>query len=215
MLFRSVIMIIITMCMIDMFDTMGTIVGCCGGNRILSDENNKPHNYGKIMISDAVATCTGAMLGTSTVTTFVESGAGVSAGGRTGLTALSTASMFFLSMFALPVFATIPSAAAASARIYVGVLMMKNNVQSIDFSHAINATAAFLTVAVMVLSYSITKGIGVGLMAYTIMAIVAYLVELIVSAIKKTEAPKWNVSAVAIIVTLLFAVYFFVPVTLF
>ena len=83
----TVIMIIITMCMMDMFDTMGTIVGCCGGNRILSDENNKPHNYGKIMISDAVATCAGAMLGTSTVTTFVESGAGVSAGGRTGLTA--------------------------------------------------------------------------------------------------------------------------------
>ncbi|MBQ4274675.1 MAG: NCS2 family permease, partial [Clostridia bacterium] len=82
----TVIMVIITMCMIDMFDTMGTIVGCCGGNRILSDENNKPHNYDKIMISDSIATCAGAMLGTSTVTTFVESGAGVSAGGRTGLT---------------------------------------------------------------------------------------------------------------------------------
>ena len=76
----STIMIVITMCMIDMFDTMGTIVGCCGGNRILSDENDKPHNYGKIMLSDSIATCSGAMLGTSTVTTFVESGAGVAAG---------------------------------------------------------------------------------------------------------------------------------------
>ena len=207
----TVIMIIITMCMIDMFDTMGTIVGCCGGNRILSDENDKPHNYGKIMISDAVATCTGAMLGTSTVTTFVESGAGVSAGGRTGLTAFVTAIMFFLAIFAMPVFATIPSAATASALIYVGVLMMKNNVKSIDFSNAINAVSAFLTVVVMVLSYSITKGIGVGLVAYTVMSVLAYLVGLIKYAIDKKEKPVWNVSIVALIVTALFCVYFFVP----
>ena len=210
----TIIMIVITLCMIDMFDTMGTIVGCCGGNRILSDENNKPHNYGKIMISDAVATCTGAMLGTSTVTTFVESGAGVSAGGRTGLTAFTTACLFFLAMFMLPVFAAIPSAAAASALIYVGVLMMKHNIKSIDFSTAINATAAFLTIAVMVLSYSITKGIGVGMIAYTIMAALSYVVELIVSLIKKTEKPKWEVSIVALVVTALFVVYFFVPATI-
>ena len=211
----TVIMFIITMCMIDMFDTMGTIVGCCGGNRILSDENNKPHNYGKIMLCDAVATCTGAMLGTSTVTTFVESGAGVSAGGRTGLTALSTAVMFFLAMFALPLFAAIPSAAAASALIYVGVLMMKNNVKSIDFSNAINATAAFLTVVVMVLSYSITKGIGIGILSYCVMSIIAYVVELIKYAIDKKEKPSWNVSAVAIVVAILFCIYFFVPANLF
>ena len=211
----TVIMVIITMCMIDMFDTMGTIVGCCGGNRILSDENNKPYNYDKIMISDSIATCSGAMLGTSTVTTFVESGAGVSAGGRTGLTAFTTACMFFLAMFAMPVFAVIPSAATAAALIYVGVLMMKNNVKAVDFSNAINATAAFLTIVVMVLSYSITKGIGVGLIAYTLMSIVAYVIELIVASVKKTEKPKWNVSVIAIVVTLLFAVYFFVPTTLF
>ena len=211
----SIVMVIITMCMIDMFDTMGTIVGCCGGNRILSDENNKPHNYGKIMISDAVATCAGAMLGTSTVTTFVESGAGVSAGGRTGLTALTTAVMFFLSMFALPLFATIPSAAAASALIYVGVLMMKNNVKSINFSNAINATSAFLTIVIMVLSYSITKGIGIGLIAFTVMSILAYFAELIKYAVTKKDKPTWNVSVIAIIVSVLFAVYFFVPTTLF
>ncbi|MBQ8254811.1 MAG: NCS2 family permease [Clostridia bacterium] len=207
----TIVMIVITMCMIDMFDTMGTIVGCCGGNRVLSDENNKPHNYSKIMLSDAVATCAGAMIGTSTVTTFVESGSGVSAGGRTGLTALSTACMFFISMFALPLFAVVPSAAAASALIYVGVLMMKNNAKSIDFSNAINATAAFLTVSVMVLSYSITKGIGVGLVSYTVMSIISYVIELIKSAVKKTEKPKREFSAVAIVVTLLFIVYFFVP----
>jgi AGZA family xanthine/uracil permease-like MFS transporter len=208
-------MIVITMCMIDMFDTMGTIVGCCGGNRILSDENNKPHNYGKIMISDAVATCAGAMLGTSTVTTFVESGAGVSAGGRTGLTALTTAALFFLAMFAMPIFAVIPSAATASALIYVGVLMMKGNIKSIDFSNAINATAAFLTIVVMVLSYSITKGIGVGLIAFTVMSLLAYLIGLVKYAITKQEKPVWNVSVIALIVTALFCVYFFVPSTLF
>ena len=207
----TVVMIIITMCMIDMFDTMGTIVGCCSGNRILSDENNKPYNYGKIMFSDAIATCTGAMLGTSTVTTFVESGAGVSAGGRTGLTALTTAALFFLSMFMLPLFAAIPSAAAASALIYVGVLMMKGNFKSIDANNSINATTAFLTIIVMLLSYSITKGIGVGMIAFTLMSAVEYVIGLVKYAITKEEKPEWKVSVITLIVALLFCVYFFVP----
>ncbi|MBR5119820.1 MAG: NCS2 family permease [Clostridia bacterium] len=208
----TVIMVIITMCMIDMFDTMGTIVCCCGGNRILSDENNKPYNYDKIMISDSIATCAGAVLGTSTVTTFVESGAGVSAGGRTGLTSFTTAVMFFLAMFAMPVFAVIPGAATAAALIYVGVLMMKNNLKSVDMNDAIGATSAFLTIVVMLLSYSITKGIGIGLVAYTAMSVVAYLINVVKYAINKKEKPEWKVSVVALIVTLLFCVYFFVPV---
>ena len=207
----TVVMILITLCMIDMFDTMGTIVGCCGGNRILSDENNKPRNYGKIMLSDAIATCAGAVIGTSTVTTFVESGAGVSAGGRTGLTAFSTATMFFLSLFALPVFAAIPSAAAASALIYVGVLMMKNNATSIDFSNTIGSTSAFLTIAVMVLSYSITKGIGVGMIAHTFMSLAFYLINLVKYLVTKKNKPTFDVSVVSIIVSLLFCVYFFIP----
>ena len=210
----TIVMIIITMCMIDMFDTMGTIVGCCGGNRILSDENNKPHNYGQIMVCDAVATCAGAMLGTSTVTTFVESGAGVAAGGRTGLTAFTTACMFFLAMFIMPVFAAIPGAATASALIYVGVLMMKNNVKEIDFGDAIKATSAFLTIIIMVVGYSITKGIGMGMISYTLMSVVAYLVGWIKYAITGKDKPVWEVSVVAIIVTALFCVYFFVPTVL-
>ena len=211
----TVIMIVITMCMIDMFDTMGTIVGCCGGNRILSDESGKPYNYGKIMLSDSIATCSGAMIGTSTVTTFVEAGAGVSAGGRTGLTALSAATLFFSAMFAIPLFAVIPSAATAAALIYVGVLMMKGNIKSIDFHTAINATSAFLTISVMVLSYSITDGIGAGLVSYTVMSLLAYFAELIKYAITKKDKPKLEISVVAIIVSLLFCVYFFVPATLF
>ena len=207
----TVIMIIITMCMIDMFDTMGTIVGCCSGNRVLSDENNKPYNYGKIMYSDAIATCTGALLGTSTVTTFVESGAGVSAGGRTGLTAFSTAIFFFLSMFMLPLFAAIPGAAAASALIYVGVLMMKGNVKTLETSNPINATVAFLTIVVMLLSYSITKGIGVGMISYTLMSAIEYVISLIKYAVTKQDKPEWKVSIITVIVSLLFCVYFFVP----
>ena len=198
-----------------MFDTMGTIVGCCCGNLVLSDENGKPHNYGKIMLADSIATCAGAMVGTSTVTTFVESGSGVSAGGRTGLTAFTTATLFFAALFITPVFATIPSAAAASALIYVGVLMMKSNIKGIDFTTPINATSAFLTVSVMVLSYSITKGIGIGMLSYTVMSVVCYLFELVMSLVKKSERPTWDVSAVSLIVSALFLIYFFVPASLF
>ena len=167
------------------------------------------------MMSDAIATCSGAMIGTSTVTTFVESGSGVSAGGRTGLTAFTTACLFFLSMFAMPLFAVIPSAATAAALVYVGVLMMKNNIKSVDFSNAIKATSAFLTIAVMVLSYSITNGIGVGLVSYTLMSVVSYLIDLIKASVKKTEKPKWEVSIISIVVSVLFIIYFFIPATLF
>lgn len=221
----TVIMLIISMCMIDMFDTMGTIVGCCSGNRVLSDENDKPYNYGKIMLSDSIATCTGALLGTSTVTTFVESGAGVAAGGRTGLTAFVTACLFFLSIFLLPVFAMIPSAATASALIYVGVLMMKGNVKSLDFSNAIAATSTFLTIVIMVLSYSVTNGIGAGMVSYTIMSLIEYVVNVIVWACRKNqttvneegetvpayEKPKFTVSIVSIVITVLFLCYFLIP----
>jgi AGZA family xanthine/uracil permease-like MFS transporter len=154
------------------------------------------------------------MLGTSTVTTFVESGAGVSAGGRTGLTALTTACMFFLAMFAMPVFAVIPSAATAAALIYVGVLMMKNNVKNIDFSDAINATSAFLTIIIMVLGYSITDGIGIGIVSYTLMHLVSYGVNWIVYAINKKEKPKFEVTVVSIVIAVLFLVYFLVPAVL-
>ena len=93
--------------------------------------------------------------------------------------------------------------------------MMKNNVKTIDFSDAVKATSAFLTIVVMVLSYSITKGIGIGLISYTLMSAVLYVIALIKALIKKEEKPTWEVSTVAIIVSLLFAVYFFVPTSLF
>ena len=212
--FFTTLMLIITFAMIDMFDTMGTVVGCAT-NAGLIDENGKPLADDKSMYSDSIATCAGALLGTSTVTTFVESGAGVAAGGRTGLTALVTAILFFLSIFLMPLFAFIPSAAAASALIYVGVLMM-SNVKNVDFSSVKNSIPAFLTIIVMLLGYSITKGIGVGLLSYVILASIIYVIDIIkYAAAKKNnpeiEKPVWEVSIVAIVVSCLFLIYFLVP----
>ena len=208
----TVIMLVITMSMIDMFDTMGTCVGCCSAAGLM-DEKGAPINYNKIMYSDSIATCTGAIMGTSTVTTFVESGAGIAAGGKTGLTALTTAIMFFLAIFALPLFAMIPSAAAASALVYVGVLMLKG-VKDIDFSDVRTAVPAFLAIAIMPLGYSITKGIGMAILSYVIISVLAYLVDLVKYAACKQEnkeKPEWKVSIVTIVIALLFVVYFFVP----
>lgn len=207
------IMLVITFAMIDMFDTMGTVVGCCS-NAGLVDETGKPLNYNKIMISDSIATVTGAMLGTSTVTTFVESGTGVAAGGRTGFSSLITTILFFLSLFLLPVFAFIPSAAAAGALMYVGVLMM-SGVKNIDFSNVKNAAPAFLTIIMMVLTYSITKGIGIGIISYVIIQVITYIVDLIKYASSKNKEevskPKLEISIVLLVVVILFLVYFLVP----
>lgn len=211
----TVIVIILSFCMIDMFDTMGTVLGCCSKANLL-DENGKPIRFNRIMMSDAIATCTGAMLGTSTVTTFVESGTGVAAGGRTGLTALTTSLLFLLSIFVLPIFAFIPSAAAAGALIYVGVLMM-SNVKNIDFSDLRVAVPAFLTIIMMPLAYSITDGIGIGMISYVLINIICYVVDIIKYAVASKKGntavakPKWNVSIVLGIITVLFILYFFLP----
>ena len=200
---------IISFCMIDMFDTMGTVVGCCTNANLL-DENGKPINYSKIMHSDSIATCVGAMIGTSTVTTFVESGVGVAAGGKTGFTALVTAGLFFLSIFILPIFAFIPSAAAACALVYVGVLMM-GSVTNIDFKSIKNAVPAFLTIILMPLSYSITTGIGVGIIAYVIISVILYVVELVKYLVSKEEnknKPKFEISVVMLVIFGLFLLYF-------
>ena len=206
------IMTVIAFCMIDMFDTMGTVVGCCVPAG-LADEKGKPHRYNRIMLSDSVATCTGAMLGTSTVTTFVESGSGVAAGGRTGLTALSTAIMFLLSIFLLPLFASIPGPAAASALLYVGCLMLKG-IKNIKIDSVKNAVPAFLTIAMMPLAYSITDGIGFGILSYVIIDLFIYIIDSIKYAASKKEGkvkPKWDLHVVTIVVAVLFLVYFFVP----
>lgn len=206
------IMTVITFCMIDMFDTMGTCVGCCSAAGLM-DKNGVPLNYNKIMYADSIATCSGALFGTSTVTTFVESGAGIAAGGKTGLTALVTAGLFLLSIVLLPLFASIPGAAANAALIWVGALMLKG-AKNLKLDSVKDMVAGFLTVAMMPLGYSITTGIGFGILSYVIISVCEYVVKIIGYAFSKKEnkvKPAWELPVVTIIIALLFVVYFFVP----
>ena len=160
---------------------------------MLTKEGDVP-NMNKAMLADAVATCTGAICGTSTVTTFVESSAGVGEGGRTGLTSIATAAMFLIAMFLSPVAQLIPTYACAAALIYVGVLMM-GNIRSIDWDDPATAVVAFLTVAIMPLTYNISYGIAFGLIAYI-------FIKLFTGKIKEINAGTW-------IIGILFALMFF------
>ena len=199
------IILVVSLSMVDMFDTMGTVLACTT-NANLNDENGKPLNYGKIMKSDSLATVVGATLGTATVTTMVESGVGVAEGGKTGFTALTTGLLFVLSIFLLPLFAFIPIEAAASALIYVGVLMMKNIVK-VDFNNIKNAVPAFITIILMPLTYSITDGIGMGIITYTIINLIIYIIDRL-----SGKKPKFELNIVTIIVTILFLFYFLMPI---
>ena len=206
----TAVVLVITFCMIDMFDTMGTVVGCATSAGLI-DEDGKPLNYNKIMVSDSVATVAGAMCGTSTVTTFVESGSGIAAGGKTGVVALVAAALFFISVFVAPVFAFVPTEACAPALIYVGVLMMKN-VVNIDFSEIKYAAPAFLTIIMMPLTYSITNGIGVGVISYVAINFVIWIVDIIKYKNGKLEnKPKLEISIVLLVIFVLFLVYFLLP----
>ena len=209
----TTVMLIVSFSMIDMFDTMGTVIGCCSSTNLM-DEDGKPINYGKMMYADSIATIAGSLSGTSTVTTFVESGTGVSAGGRTGLTALTVAILFLLSIFLLPLFAFIPTPAAACALIYVGVLMM-SNVVDVDFKNVKNSIPAFMTIITMVLSYSITKGIGMGIVTFVFLDGIIYLTDLISYKLGKTRVkPNAEMTIVTLIVFALFMIYFLVPTVL-
>ena len=162
----SVIVLIITFCLVDMFDTIGTLYGASAQAGML-DENGDPEDIEKSMLCDSIATCAGAVVGTSTVTTYVESASGVAEGGRTGLTALTTAILFALCLFLTPLATLIPGVATAPALIYVGVLMLKN-FKAIDMDDLSSAVPAFLTLVLMPLTYSISNGIAVGAVAYVL-----------------------------------------------
>ena len=161
----------LSLCMLDMFDTIGTLYGACAKGNLL-DEKGVPLNMNKCMLADAIATCAGAMSGTSTVTTFVESSSGVAAGGKTGMTAFVTGVCFILAMFLSPIAQLIPSCATATALIWVGVLMM-GSVTKIDWNDAAEAIVAVMTFIVMVLGYSISKGIGMGIITYVVVKLVS------------------------------------------
>ncbi|MBQ2160763.1 MAG: NCS2 family permease, partial [Firmicutes bacterium] len=134
------------------------------------DENGDPINLDKCMMADSTATVVGAMLGTSTCTTFVESATGVSAGGRTGLTSVTVAICFFLCLFLTPLASVVPACATAPALVYVGVLML-GNIKKIDMTDLASAAVGFMTVISMLLTYSIANGIGIGAITYTVITI--------------------------------------------
>ena len=166
----NAILLVITFTLVDMFDTIGTLYGTASQADML-DENGDPIDINKSMASDSIATLSGALLGTSTCTTFVESAAGVSAGGRTGLASVVTSFCFFLCLFLTPVAALVPSCATSPALIFVGVLMLKNFAK-VDMSDIASAVPAFLALVMMPLTYSISNGIAVGAISYVIITAV-------------------------------------------
>jgi AGZA family xanthine/uracil permease-like MFS transporter len=162
----SILTVIIAFTLVDMFDTIGTLIGTAKQANMLDKEGNLPRMK-QAMLCDAVATTAGACMGTSTVTTYIESGAGISEGGKTGLTSVTTGILFIVALILAPLAGIVPAAATAPALIVVGVLMMAS-LKDIDFSNITDAVPAFLTMVMMPLTYSIATGIGIGLISYVL-----------------------------------------------
>ena len=155
---------------VDLFDTLGTLIGVASKADMLDEDGKLPHIKGALL-ADSIATCAGAVLGTSTTTTFVESASGVTEGGRTGLTAMTTGILFLLATIFSPLFLTIPSFATAPALIIVGFYMMGSAVK-IDFNDPSEGIPAFLTILAMPTAYSISEGIAIGVISWTLINLV-------------------------------------------
>ena len=192
----TAITLVITFCMIDMFDTIGTLVGTASRAGMVDKEGNMP-NMKEALLSDAVGTVAGACCGTSTVTTFVESASGVEAGGRTGLTALTTGVLFLACIFIAPIAAVIPAAATSAALIYVGVLMLMG-LKNVDFDDLDQMVPVALMLIGMPVSGSIGHAIGLGLISFTI--------------IKVFSGKAKDVSALTYVISALFLIKFFLIV---
>ncbi len=164
--------IVFTFLFIDMFDTMGTIIGVHQGAGLIEKGNDEIPGVEKMFLADSIATIAGACFGTSTTTTYVESASGVGEGGRTGLTAFSVAVLFALALFLSPIFLAIPSAATAPALIIVGVMMMPS-IKTIHWEDYCKAIPAFVTIIMMPLAYSISDGILLGVISYVLCHAVA------------------------------------------
>ena len=186
--------LIVTFCIIDMFDTIGTLVGTASRAGML-DKDGKMPNMKQALLSDAVGTLAGSVTGTSTVTTFVESASGVEAGGRTGLTALTTGIMFLACIFIAPIAGIIPAAATSSALIYVGVLMVAG-LKNVDFDDICQALPVALMMIAMPISGSIGHAIGIGLITYTV--------------IKVFTGKAKDVSVLTYVLSLIFLLKFFI-----
>ena len=152
---------------VDLFDTLGTLIGCASKANML-DKDGKLPNIRGALLADAIGTTAGACLGTSTVTTFVESSAGIAEGGRTGLTAITTGAFFLLALFFSPLFLAIPSFATAPALIIVGFLMMQQ-VTKISWDDTLEAIPAYIAIFAMPFMYSISEGISMGIISYVIL----------------------------------------------
>ncbi len=192
----TAVTLVITFCIIDMFDTIGTLVGTASRAGMVDAEGNMP-NMKEALLSDAIGTLAGACTGTSTVTTFVESASGVEAGGRTGLTALTTSVLFLACMFIAPIAAVIPAAATSSALIYVGILMLMG-LKKINFDKIDQVVPVGLMLIGMPISGSIGHAIGIGLVSYTVM--------------KVFSGKAKEVSILTYAISLLFLVKFFLAV---
>lgn len=161
------VVIVFAFLFVDMFDTIGTLIGVSSKANMLDENGKLPRIKGALM-ADAVATTAGAVLGTSTTTTFVESASGVTEGGRTGLTAVTTAVLFGLALFLSPIFLAIPSFATAPALVVVGFYML-TNVVNIDFNDVSEALPCYICILAMPFFYSISEGISMGVIAYVAM----------------------------------------------
>lgn len=180
-------------CLVDMFDTLGTLYSACSEGGLL-DEDGNPKNFEKCMLSDAIGTCCGAVLGTSTVTSFVESTSGIAAGAKTGLASLVTGVLFIVALVFSPLATLIPGCATAAALAYVGILMMRS-VVNVDWHDVEIALPAFITIFIMVLSYSISYGIAAGIICYV-------LVKLFTGKIKEINAGTWVISILFVLMFL-------------
>lgn len=190
----DMLVVLFTFLFIDMFDTMGTVIGVSQKAGMV-DEKGNIDGINKVFMADAVATTCGACLGTSTTTTYVESAAGVGAGGRTGLTAFTTACCFAIALFFAPIFTHIPSAATTAALVIVG-LMMLSPIKEIDLDDFSESIPAFLTIILMPLCYSISDGILIGMIAYVV-------INALCGKFKKISVAMW-VLAVLFIARYLF-----------
>ncbi len=179
------LVLILSFSMVDMFDTIGTLLGTAGQAGLLDKDGNMPRMK-PALLSDAIATASGALLGTSTVTTFVESSSGIAEGGRTGLTSLTTAICFLLALIAAPFVGLIPSVATAPALIFVGALML-SGLKNMNFDDISESIPGFLTVAMMPLTYSIANGIGFGLISHC-------LIKLFSGKVRETSWITWLLS---------------------
>lgn len=188
--------VVCTFLFVDFFDTVGTLVGVASRANMLDEEGNVP-NVGRALLSDSFATMIGALLGVSTVTTYVESSTGVLVGGRTGYTAITVGVLFLVAMFFSPIFIAIPACATAPALIYVGYLMI-SSMHEIDIHNVTEGLPAFITVISMALTYSIGDGLTIGILSYVI-------INLLYNLFSKPEDRK-HVSAVMIVLGILFLV---------